>query len=105
MRDICGRRIRSESKERAAELASKAVTPTLGMRDCLKSIKSNFVRRMYFPIEIRQPKLRTDTKLLVMECRTVFKKTDPEAVPDKFQGLFRLLVGVTEEIRKMFQPF
>jgi len=30
MTDICGRRIRNRSKERAAELAS-----TLGMRDCV----------------------------------------------------------------------
>jgi len=75
------------------------------MRDCVKSRKSNYVRITYFPIEIPQPKLQTDTKLVVMECRTVFKKTDPEAVADKFQGLFRLLVGVTEEIREIIQSF
>lgn len=97
--------MRSESKERDAELASKAVTPTLGTRDCVKSSKINFLRITYFPFEIRQPKLQNDTKLLLMECRTVPKKTDPKAVADKFQGHFRFLVGVTEELREIFRSF
>jgi hypothetical protein len=70
------------SKEDAAELASKAVTLTLDMRGYVISRKSNFVRITYFPIEIRQPKLQKGTKLLVTEGRTIFNKTDPEAVAD-----------------------
>lgn len=69
-------------KKEPLNLQVRLLTPTLGMRDCVKSRKSNFFRITYFPIEIRQPKPQNDTKLPVMECRTVFKKTDPEAVAD-----------------------
>jgi hypothetical protein len=69
-------------KEEPLNLQVRLLTPTFGMKDCVKSRKNNFVSLTYFPVEIRQPKLQNDTKLIVIECRTIFKKTDPEAVAD-----------------------
>jgi hypothetical protein len=75
-------------KKELLKLQVRLLAPTLGMRDCVKYIISNFVRLTYFPNDIRQPKLQNDTETLVMKHRIFFKETDPEDVADYFKSCF-----------------